>query len=165
MTARRQELFVAQRPYREYRQSGMGSRASRESEGLEIRQSECADAYSKCSQLATVADDKTLRIWDIRRKCSLFQLHPSLKVSTEGKAIHTIAVPDGPLNMAWSPDGIWIVVANKVNVFTIISAAQGSIHNTHKETDEVIFLMPLLYKAEDSFIRQMRCSFRGHQNI
>lgn len=60
-----------------------------------------------------------------------------LRRPTEGKEIHTIPIPEHPLNMAWSPDGQWIVVANKFNVFTIISAAQGSVHNSHKELDEV----------------------------
>lgn len=58
-------------------------------------------------------------------------------LTTEGKEIHIIPIPDGPLNMAWSPDSAWIVVGNKANHFAIVDAQAGTQVKTHKESDEV----------------------------
>lgn len=75
---------------------------------------------SNPERLATVSEDKTLRIWDIR----------------QGKAISTVPVPDSPLNVTWSPDAQYIVVGNKVNILTIINAEAGTVFRSHKEAEE-----------------------------
>lgn len=71
-------------------------------------------------RLASVSEDKSLRIWDIRA----------------GKAVSTVSVPDSPLNLAWSPDAQHIVVGNKVNLLAVVSVDQQAVVHAHKESDE-----------------------------
>lgn len=71
-------------------------------------------------RLATVSEDKTLRIWDIR----------------QGKAATTVEVPDSPLNVTWSPDARYIVVGNKFNLLSIVDAESGNVVRSHKELEE-----------------------------
>lgn len=71
-------------------------------------------------RLASVSEDKTLRIWDIR----------------QGKAEVTVQVPDGPLNIVWSPDAQHIVVGNKANLLTVILPESGTVFKSHKEAEE-----------------------------
>ena len=74
------------------------------------------------SIFGSASSDKTFRIWDLRASKS--------NVKTE-------KTKDGNLNLAWSPDGNVLAVANKQNIITFFDYRMGSIFKMLKFDVEV----------------------------
>jgi THO complex subunit 3 len=77
--------------------------------------------------LASASSDKSVKLWDIKGG---------------GRCVQSIATPGENINISWSSDALYLVVANKKNQVTLIDCRQWRIIGTSNfayEINEIVF--------------------------